>query len=86
MRLRLFTNAHDSRYLHATVGTKQLIQDYVAELALHIERDLLEAPESAVPRARKVLPHTNFTGTRPHLRCAQLAVKTVRAEYRYTSL
>ena len=41
-------------YLHATVGTKQLIQDYVAELALQIERDLLDAPESAVPRARKV--------------------------------
>jgi hypothetical protein len=53
-------------YLHATVGTKQLIQDYVAELALHINRDLLEAPESAVPRARKV-----HTPTPADLTCSQ---------------
>jgi hypothetical protein len=31
-------------YNHATIGTKELIEDYVTELALQVEKDLLEVP------------------------------------------
>eukprot|EP00037_Helgoeca_nana_P001343 m.26374 g.26374 ORF g.26374 m.26374 type:complete len:609 (+) comp11734_c0_seq1:221-2047(+) len=39
-------------YNHATIGTKELIEDYVTELALQVEKDLLEVPDAVVPRAK----------------------------------
>eukprot|EP00038_Savillea_parva_P029131 m.68997 g.68997 ORF g.68997 m.68997 type:complete len:608 (+) comp8554_c0_seq2:138-1961(+) len=39
-------------YNHATIGTKELIEDYITELATQVEQDLLIVPPQAVPREK----------------------------------